>query len=95
MDAMVTGERSQKEWLYLLQQFGAGPLRQAVEDMSGNRKPLLSINARFLGFSLPHSNDLPKLKQTLMTGAECKIGPSDIKKMLDQLGRIQESCGED
>lgn len=91
MDALITNEQAHREWLYLLQRFGEPRLLQAIEEIPGNRKPFPLNVARVLGVSLPYSNDLPKLKQPLMTAKEREIGRSHIKKMLAELGRSQES----
>jgi hypothetical protein len=86
---LISNDRGQREWLYLLQRFGESRLLQAIEEIPGKRQPFPLNVARVLGVALPPPDELPKLSSPIMSAKEREIGRSSLKRMLTELALNQ------
>lgn len=95
MSALITNERGQREWLYLLLRFGEPRLIKAIQDLPGNRKPYPLNVARVLGVQLPKPCDLPNLKVSPRTDREVQVGLRSIRDLLASLGNNQNQKSDE
>ena len=91
LSALITNERGQREWLYLIHRFGEARVLKAISEIPGDRRPYPLNVARVLKVSLPKPDDLPFLCEPGKTAAEKANGLAAIRAMLTELQGHQES----
>ncbi|MCX7689060.1 MAG: cryptic plasmid protein A [Fimbriimonadales bacterium] len=53
MEPLLTNERAQREWQYIIERVGEQAARAAIERLPGNRRPYPLNIARVLNLQLP------------------------------------------
>lgn len=84
MEVLITNERAELEWAYLLERYDEARLLEVIEFLPGNRKPFPFNVAKQLGVILPGPDRL-KVIQRVKTEEDLKVGRKaleSLKKML-------------